>query len=389
MTANDEMGFGTKAVHAGCEPDAAFGAVMTPIYQTSTYAQEYPAQPKDGYDYSRAKNPTRTALENSLAALEGGECALSFASGLSAITAVLHLLEKGAHVVAGNDLYGGSRRLFERVFRNFGFDFTYVDPSSPANFDAAIRPETRLIWVETPTNPLLAIADLEGIARVRAKRARPDILLGCDNTFATPCLQNPIAYGFDLVVHSTTKYIGGPSDISGGAVVCKDAAVGERVRFLQLAVGAVPGPFDCFLQLRGIKTLHLRMQRHCENAQALVGWLARHPRVRKISYPGLESHPNHAIAARQMRGFGGMVSFTLDCSVKEAMDACARTEIFTLAESLGGVESLIEHPPSMTHASIPEAERRRIGIDDGLIRLSVGIEDVSDLIRDLSRALPT
>lgn len=384
MTHETEIGFGTKAVHAGCEPDPAYGAVMTPIYQTSTYAQEYPARPKDGYDYSRAKNPTRTALENSLAALEGGACALSFASGLSAITAVLHLLEKGAHVVAGNDLYGGSRRLFERVFRPFGLDFTYVDPSAPKNFADAIRPETKLIWVETPTNPLLAIADLAGIAAIGKSRG---ILLGCDNTFATPYLQNPLAHGFDLVVHSTTKYLGGHSDVIGGAVILKDAALGERVRFLQLAVGAVPGPFDCFLQLRGIKTLHLRMARHCENARAIANWLRDHPRVAKVDYPGFDSHPNHAVAKRQMRDFGGMVSFTLKASVEEAMAVCTKTRVFTLAESLGGVESLIEHPPSMTHASIPESERRKIGIDDGLIRLSVGIEDAADLIADLDHAL--
>jgi cystathionine beta-lyase/cystathionine gamma-synthase len=384
MSQERELGFGTKAVHAGCEPDPAYGAVMTPIYQTSTYAQEYPARPKDGYDYSRAKNPTRTALEASLAALEGGACAYSFASGLSAITAVLHLLEQGAHVVAGNDLYGGSRRLFERVFRSFGLDFTYVDPSSPANFEAAIRPNTRLIWVETPTNPLLAIADLAGIAAIGKARS---ILLGCDNTFATPYLQNPLAHGFDVVVHSTTKYLGGHSDVIGGAVILKDASLGERVQFLQLAVGAVPGPFDCFLQLRGIKTLHLRMARHCENARKVATWLRDHPRVAKVYYPGFESHPNHAVAKRQMRDFGGMVAFTLKASVEEAMAACTKTRVFTLAESLGGVESLIEHPPSMTHASIPEAERRKIGIDDGLIRLSVGIEDAADLIADLDRAL--
>lgn len=384
MTTNDELGFGTKAVHAGCEPDPAYGAVMTPIYQTSTYAQEYPARPKDGYDYSRAKNPTRTALENSLAALEGGACALSFASGLAAITAVLHLLDKGAHVVAGNDLYGGSRRLFERVFRPLGFDFSYVDPSSPKNFEDAVRADTKLIWVETPTNPLLAIADLAGIAEIGKRRG---ILLGCDNTFATPCLQNPLAFGFDIVVHSTTKYLGGHSDVIGGAVILKDAVLGERVRFLQLAVGAVPGPFDCFLQLRGIKTLHLRMARHCENAKRVATWLRDHPRVEKVYYPGFESHPNHAVAKRQMRDFGGMVAFTLKATVAEAMDVCTKTRVFTLAESLGGVESLIEHPPSMTHASIPEADRRKIGIDDGLIRLSVGIEDAVDLVADLERAL--
>jgi cystathionine gamma-lyase len=385
MTSDSKLGFGTKAVHAGCSPDAAFGAVMTPIYQTSTYAQEYPAQPKDGYDYSRAKNPTRTVLEDALAQLEGGAGALSFASGLSALTATLHLLPPGSHVVAGNDLYGGSRRLFERVFRPLGFDFSYVDPSRAENFEAALRPTTKLIWVETPTNPLLAIADLAGIAAIGKRHGA---LLGCDNTFATPCLQNPIAHGFDIVLHSTTKYIGGHSDLIGGALILKDAEWVERVRFLQLAVGAVPAPLDCFLQLRGLKTLHLRMQRHCENAAAVANWLRGRARVKKIYYPGFADHPNHAVAARQMRGFGGMVSFTLDCSVKEAMDTCARTKLFTLAESLGGVESLIEHPPSMTHASIPEPERRKIGIDDGLIRLSVGIEDAADLIADLDRALP-
>lgn len=386
MTSNAEnLGFGTRAVHSGSPPDPTTGAVMTPVYLTSTFAQEYPAQPKDGYDYSRAKNPTRTSLELALAALEGGTTALSFASGLAAITAVLHLLKSGDHVVAGNDLYGGSRRLFERVFRPFGLTFSYVDPSSAKNFEAAITPQTKLIWVETPTNPLLAIADLKGIAAIGKQRG---ILLGCDNTFATPCLQNPLALGFDIVVHSTTKYIGGHSDLIGGAVIVKDHELGERVRFLQLAVGAVPGPLDCFLQLRGLKTLHLRMARHCENARTIANWLASHRRVKQVIYPGRESHPNHAIAKAQMRDFGGMVSFVLDASVKEAMDVCARTKVFTLAESLGGVESLIEHPPSMTHASVPEADRRKIGIDDGLIRLSCGVEDAADLIADLEQAFP-
>jgi cystathionine gamma-lyase len=384
--ANDpRLGFGTKAVHAGAVPDPTTGAVMTPVYLTSTYAQEYPAQPKDGYDYSRAKNPTRTALESTLAVLENGAAALAFSSGLSAITAVLHLLKAGDHVVTGNDLYGGTRRLFERVFRGFGLDFTYVDPSDLAAVEAAIRPNTRMIWVETPTNPLLGIADLAAIAAIGRRHS---LLLGCDNTFATPCLQNPLDLGFDVVVHSTTKYLGGHSDVIGGAVVAKTEELGERLRFLQLAVGAVPGPLDCFLVSRGIKTLHLRMARHCENATTVARWLAAHRRVKHVYFPGLESHPGHAVAARQMRAFGGMVSCVLDATVKEAMDVCARTRVFTLAESLGGVESLIEHPPSMTHASVPPEERQRIGIDDGLIRLSLGVEDAADLIADLDQALP-
>lgn len=382
---HDSLGFGTRAVHAGSPPDPTTGAVMTPVYLTSTYAQEYPAQPKDGYDYSRAKNPTRTSLEVALAALEGGTTALSFGSGLAALTAVLHLLKSGDHVVAGNDLYGGTRRLFERVFKQFGLTFSYVDPTRPENFTAAITPATKLLWVETPTNPLLAIADLQAIATIGKQRG---LLLGCDNTFATPYLQNPLSLGFDIVLHSTTKYIGGHSDLIGGALIVKDAELGERIRFLQLAVGAVPGPLDCFLQLRGLKTLHLRMARHCENARTVADWLKQHKRVKRVLYPGHASHPGHDVAKRQMRDFGGMVSFVLDCDVKTAMDVCSRTKVFTLAESLGGVESLIEHPPSMTHASVPEADRRKIGIDDGLIRLSCGVEDARDLIADLESAFP-
>lgn len=379
------MQFGTKAVHAGQRPDPTTGAVMTPVYLTSTYAQEFPAQPKDGYDYSRAKNPTRTALEDNLAALENGRHGHAFASGLAAVGAVLHLLKAGDHVVAGDDLYGGTRRQFNRIWSQFGLEFTFVDPSDPANVARALRKETRLIWIETPTNPLLGVVDLGAIAEIGREHG---CLLACDNTFATPYLQNPLDLGFDIVAHSTTKYLGGHSDVIGGALVVNDAALAERVRFVQLAVGAVPGPLDCFLVLRGIKTLHLRMDRHCDNAEKVVDWLTRRARVKRVLFPGLPAHPNHRVAARQMRRFGGMVSFVLDSSVDEAMKAVARTQVFTLAESLGGVESLIEHPPSMTHASVPPEDRRAIGIDDGLIRLSIGVEDAGDLIADLDQALP-
>jgi len=386
LPGNDkDLKFATRAIHAGCEPEETTGAVMTPVFLTSTYAQEFPARPKiAGYDYSRSKNPTRTALEQNLASLENGASGHAFASGLAATGAVLNLLKSGDHVVAGNDLYGGTRRLFESVYRNFGLDFTYVDPTCVDHVRDAVRKETRLIWIETPTNPLLSIVDL---AAVRALDLPADCLLACDNTFATPYLQNPLDIGFDIVAHSTTKYIGGHSDIVGGALVAREARFTERLDFLQMAVGAVPGPLDCFLALRGIKTLHLRVERHCENALRVVEFLEGHPRIRKIYFPGSSQHQNHDVAARQMRGFGGMVSFVLDASVEEAKQVVSRTRIFTLAESLGGVESLIEHPPSMTHASIPPAERKRAGIDDGLIRLSVGVEDAGDLIGDLEQAI--
>lgn len=383
---DDSLGFATRAIHAGCEPDPAYGAVMTPLYMTSTYAQTYPAQPvADGYDYSRAKNPTRTAWEQNFASMEKARSGHAFSSGLAALAAIMHLLKSGDHVVAGNDLYGGTRRQFESVFRQFGLDFTYVDPSDASAVAAAVRDETRLIWVETPTNPLLGIADLKGIAEIGKGR---DILLACDNTFATPFLQNPLELGFDIVAHSTTKYLGGHSDIIGGVLAVRDEKLSERLTFIQLAVGATPSPMDCFLALRGAKTLHLRMERHCQNAREVVAFLQTHSRVQKIYYPGLPEHPNHEIAKGQMSDFGGMISFVLDTSVKEAMDTVTRTKLFTLAESLGGVESLIEHPPSMTHASVPEEERRKIGIDDGLIRLSVGVENAKDLIDDLRQALP-
>jgi len=377
------MRFGTRAVHAGQSPDPTTGAVMTPVYFTSTYVQEYPAQPKDGHDYTRAKNPTRTALEANLAALEQGASGHAFSSGLAAVSTVLQLLDAGDHVVACNDLYGGTRRLFEQVYSRQGLSFTYVDPSRPEAFREALRDETRLIWVESPTNPLLSIVDLDAVAKLGRDES---ILTACDNTFATPCLQNPIAHGFDIVAHSLTKYLGGHSDLLGGALITSSQALGERISFLQLAVGALPGPMDCFLTLRGIKTLHLRMERHCANAERVADFLEEHPRVKRIYYPGLPDHPNHAVAARQMSGFGGMLSFVLDASVEEAKRVVCRTRLFALAESLGGVESLIEHPPSMTHASVPEEERLRIGIDDGLIRLSVGVEDAEDLLEDLEQA---
>ncbi len=378
------MRFGTRAIHAGQSPDPATGAVMTPVYLTSTYAQERPGVHK-GYEYSRTSNPTRAALEGNLAALEGGERGLCFASGLAATDAVLKLLETGAHVVACDDLYGGTYRIFERVYRRFGLEFTFVDASDPARVRAALRPSTRMIWLESPTNPLLKIIDIAAAAAIgRAAGA----LVVVDNTFATPYLQRPLELGADIVVHSTTKYLGGHSDVVGGALVVNDADLAQKLAFLQNAVGGVPGPLDCFLVLRGTKTLHVRMERHVQNAERIASFLAAHEMVERVYYPGLPAHPGHAIARKQMSGFGGMVSFTL-AGESEAMarDVVSRTRIFTLAESLGGVESLIEHPTSMTHGSIPRAERVKGGLSDGLIRLSVGIEEVEDLIDDLDRAL--
>lgn len=379
------MRFGTAAVHAGQAPDPTTGAIMTPIYCTSTYVQEYPAVVKDGYDYSRGKNPTRTALEANLAALEGGRHGLAFSSGLAAIhTLLLGILQPGDRIVCGNDLYGGSFRLFRRVFEPLGMRVDVVDTTDLAQVDAALAAgPVRLVWLETPTNPLLRITDLAAVAgRAHAAGA----LVGCDNTFATPFLQRPLELGCDVVMHSVTKYLGGHSDLVMGALVLDDEALAEKLRFLQLAVGAVPGPFDCFLVLRGTKTLHVRMERHCSNAAALARHLAQHPRVARVFYPGLPEHPGHAVAARQMRAFGGMISFVLDGSVEDGMRFTTKTRLFSLAESLGGVESLIEHPPSMTHASIAPEQRRAAGLEDGLIRLSVGIEDEADLLEDLERA---
>lgn len=384
----ERRAFGTRVIHAGQQPDPSTGAVMPPIYATSTYAQSSPGVHK-GFDYGRSHNPTRFALERCLADLEGGSRAFAFASGLAAIATVLELLDAGAHVVAGDDLYGGTYRLLERVrTKSAGLSVSYVDLSDPCALESAIRPETRMVLVESPTNPLLRLVDLEAVAAI----ARGHGLISvADNTFATPWVQRPIELGFDIVVHSTTKYLNGHSDVVGGvAIVCGDernAQNAERLGFLQNAVGAIAGPFDSFLALRGVKTLDVRMQRHCENAAELAAWLERQPGVRRVRYPGLASHPQHALARRQMRGFGGMVSVELDTDLagtRRFLEACS---IFTLAESLGGVESLIEHPAIMTHATIPPEQRARIGIGDSLVRLSVGIENVDDLLDDLASAL--
>jgi cystathionine beta-lyase len=378
------MKFGTKAIHAGVEPDPATGAIMTPIYQTSTYVQAAPGDHK-GYEYSRTHNPTRTALQKALAALENGRHGLCFSSGMAAIDAVVKLLAPGDEVVSTNDLYGGTYRLFVQVFAGFGVKFRFVDMGDLRNVEAAITPRTKLLWAETPTNPLLRIIDIAGLAAIARKHG---CLLGVDNTFASPFLQNPLDHGADLVMHSVTKYLGGHSDVVLGALVVNDDALAERLAFLQNSCGATPGPMDCFLVLRGLKTLHLRMERHCENGRAVAEWLARHPKVDQVHWPGFETHPNHPVAKRQMRGFGGMLSFTLKgddpAEARRILSAC---NLFALAESLGGVESLMGHPASMTHASIPREERLRNGLADSLIRLSVGLEDAEDLIADLDQAL--
>jgi cystathionine beta-lyase/cystathionine gamma-synthase len=376
--------FGTKAIHAGQHPDPTNGAIMTPIYCTSTYVQEYPAVIKDGYDYSRGKNPTRQALQENLAALEGGKHGLAFSSGLAAIHSVLTaIVGPGDRVVCGNDLYGGTLRLMRRVFESQGVTIETVDTTDLAAVEAALAKPTKFLWLETPTNPLLRITDLE---KVSAMAHAAGALVGCDNTFATPYLQRPLELGCDLVMHSLTKYMGGHSDVVAGAVIVDDDELAEKIAFFQFAIGGVPGPHDCFLVLRGTKTLHVRMDRHCQSARALATWLEEHPRVDQVNYPGLASHAGHDIAAKQMSDFGGMISFVMKGSVEDGMRFTAATRVFALAESLGGVESLIEHPPSMTHASIPEDERRAAGLHDGLIRLSVGLEDLDDLKEDLDQA---
>lgn len=378
------MKFGTKAIHAGVEPDPATGAIMTPIYQTSTYVQASPGDHK-GYEYSRTHNPTRTALQNALAALENGRHGLCFATGMASIDAVIKLLKPGDEVVSTNDLYGGTYRLFTKIFEGFGITFHFVDMSDLEQVKAKVNGRTKLIWAETPTNPLLRIIDIAGLASIAKQQG---CLLGVDNTFATPYLQNPLDLGADLVMHSVTKYLGGHSDVVMGALIVTNDALAERLAFIQNSSGATPGPQDCFLVLRGLKTLHLRMQRHCENGEAIARWLAEHPKVDKVYWPGLKTHVNHAIAARQMRGFGGMISFTLKGdAMADATRVLSSTKLFTLAESLGGVESLLGHPASMTHASIPREERLANGLADTLIRLSVGVEDVEDLIADLEQAL--
>jgi cystathionine gamma-lyase len=378
----------TRVIHAGQTPDPSTGAVMPPIYATSTYVQESPGVHK-GLDYGRSHNPTRWALERCVADLEGGSRAFAFASGLAAISTVLELLDSGAHIVAGDDMYGGTYRLFERVRRrSAGHQFSYVDLSDPRALEAALRPETKMVWVESPTNPMLKLADLAAIAKLCRARG---IITVCDNTFASPIVQRPLEAGIDIVVHSTTKFMNGHSDVIGGIAVAgaepHQAAWAEQLGFLQNSVGAIQGPFDSFLVLRGIKTLALRLERHCDNALELARWLEREPKVRKVYYPGLESHPQHALAKRQMNGFGGIISIELACDLAGARRFLERCEVFTLAESLGGVESLIEHPALMTHATIPAEQRAQLGISDALIRLSVGVEHVEDLRADLVNAL--
>lgn len=378
------MKFGTKAIHAGVKPDEATGAIMTPIYQTSTYVQEGVGNHK-GYEYSRTLNPTRHALEKSLAALENGNYGACFGSGLAAIDCLIKMLNPGDEVISTNDLYGGTYRLFKTIFEKYGLVFHFVDMTDIKAIESKVNANTKLIWVETPTNPMLNIIDIKAVATV-AKKA--GAILGVDNTFATPYLQSPLDLGADIVMHSVTKYLGGHSDVVMGALICKDEKIASEMYRIQNSSGAVTAPMDSFLVLRGIKTLHLRMQRHCENGEKVAKFLADHPKVDKVYWPGFETHPNHAIAKEQMRGFGGMVSFTLKGNVLEdALNIVKKVEIFALAESLGGVESLIGHPATMTHASIPKEEREKTGVVDTLIRLSVGVEDAEDLIADLKQAL--
>jgi len=385
MKRRKPLAFGTRAIHAGQVPDPTTGAIMPPISVSSTYVQDSPGVHK-GYEYSRTQNPTRFAYERCVADLEAGTRGFAFASGLAATATLLDLLEPGAHVIASDDLYGGSYRLFTRVReKSAGLKVSYVDMTQPKNIEAAITRATRLIWVETPTNPMLKLVDLSAVGAIAKKRK----LLACaDNTFASPWIQRPLEHGFDLVMHSATKYLNGHSDMVGGIVVTGEEKLGDQLGFLQNAVGAVAGPFDAYLALRGVKTLALRMQRHCENAQELAGWLARHPKVAKVHYPGLSSHPQHALAKQQMQGrYGGMVTIELKGGLEEARRFLERCELFALAESLGGVESLIDHPALMTHASVPAQARAALGIRDTLCRLSVGVEDVADLKADLEHAL--
>ncbi|MBG9375997.1 cystathionine gamma-synthase [Panacibacter sp. DH6] len=374
----------TKFIHAGVEPDPSTGAIMTPIYQTSTYVQDGPGNNK-GYEYARSQNPTRFALENAMAAIENGKHGLAFSSGVAATDAVIKLLEPGDEVIAANDMYGGTYRLFTKVFQKFGIVFKYVNMQNVKNIKPMINKKTRLIWTETPTNPLMNITDIAAVADIAKEH---HVLLCVDNTFASPYLQNPLDLGADIVMHSSTKYLGGHSDVIQGALVMNDTALRDQLYFIQKSCGAVPGPQDCFLVLRGIKTLHVRMQRHCENGEKIASFLRNHKKVAKVYWPGFKDHPNHKIAKKQMRGYGGMISFELkDDSKKETKRILSATSLFALAESLGGVESLINHPATMTHASIPREERIKNGLKDSLIRLSVGIEDADDLIEDLKKAI--
>jgi cystathionine beta-lyase len=384
MSQSKKYRFGTKAIHAGVAPDPTTGAIMTPIYQTSTYVQSAPGQHK-GYEYSRSQNPTRHALEKSLAALENADYGVCFGSGLAAIDAVIKTLRPGDEVISTNDLYGGSYRLFTKIFQDFGINFHFVSMENIDTLEKHITDKTKLIWVETPTNPMMNIIDIEGAAKIAKKH---QVLLCVDNTFSTPYLQNPLDLGADLVMHSLTKYIAGHSDVVMGALATSNKTLADKLYFIQKASGAVPGPQDCFLVLRGIKTLHLRMQRHCENGVSVANFLKNHPKIDKVFWPGFKDHTNHEIARKQMLDFGGMISFSLkENNEAAAVEVLKKFELFTLAESLGGVESLSGHPATMTHASLPKAERDKIGLSDSLIRLSVGIEDIEDLIDDLKQAL--
>lgn len=375
---------GTKFIHAGAHPDPSTGAIMTPIYQTSTYVQSAPGV-HQGYEYARSQNPTRFALEEAFAVIENGKFGLAFSSGVAATDAVMRLLVPGDEVIAAHDMYGGTFRLFSKVHEKMGIKFNYVDTANPANVIGAMTEKTKLIWVETPTNPLMNITDIEAIAEIGKKQ---NCIVCVDNTFASPYLQNPLDQGANIVMHSATKYLGGHSDVIQGCLVMNDEALRDQLYFIQKSTGAVPGPQDCFLVLRGIKTLHVRMQRHCENGEKVANYLRKHPKVARVYWCGFTDHPNHDIAKKQMRGFGGMMSFTLkDDRMEAATKVLSSTKIFSLAESLGGVESLINHPASMTHASIPREQRIANGLADGLIRLSVGIEDAEDIIADLAQAI--
>lgn len=379
------MKFSTKAIHVGQEPDPTTGAIITPIYQTSTYVQEELGKHK-GYEYARTGNPTRTALEECLASLESGNHGLCFSSGLGATNTVMNLLSQGDHVVVGEDVYGGTYRIFDKVYRRYGVDFTFVDSTDVKNTEKAIKPNTKMIWLETPTNPLLRLADIAAhVALAKSK----NLITVVDNTFASPYFQRPLELGVDVVVHSTTKYLGGHSDVVGGAIITSRDDLYETLKFHQNAVGATPGPMDCWLVLRGLKTLSVRAREHQKNAMAIAEWLSKHEAIEKVYYPGLTSHPQHELAKKQMCGFGGMVSVVVKGGVENAKKLLGGTKLFALAESLGGVESLIGHPATMTHGSIPKAEREARGITDGLVRLSVGIEDLDDLIADLEGALST
>lgn len=378
------MKFGTKAIHAGVRPDPSTGAIMTPIYQTSTYVQEAPGINK-GFEYARTQNPTRQALEENLAALENASYGICYSSGLAAMDAILKMFQSGDEIISTNDLYGGSYRLLTKIFKGFGLNGRFINMADPNSLSRYINEKTKLVWIETPTNPMLSIVDIEAICKIAHQH---NILVCVDNTFSSPFLQTPLDLGADMVTHSATKYLNGHSDVIHGCIVSNDKEIADHLRFIQNAAGAVPGPMDCFLVLRGIKTLHLRVERSCHNASAIAVFLKGHPAVSKVYYPGFKDHPNHSIAAKQMRLFGGMLSFDLHANTYEsAKKVLSATHLFSLAESLGGVESLIGHPASMTHASIPKSERLKVGLTDSLIRLSVGIEDVEDLIEDLRRAL--